>query len=154
MQVQTQPINYLISFALPRFCEQTLTGSRKQEFYPGAEPWIAKLDTIVHELYHIDPNQPGIRRVERSDGAYAHHSHSPDFFVQVARMVKEYLATRPDPATYDFLRSDFAGLSACYGGVVCDHVPIVSVVPAAVHRSDAAATGRRRQKSTGSTSNR
>ena len=29
---------------------------------------MAKLDTVVHELYHIDPDEPGIRRVARADG--------------------------------------------------------------------------------------
>jgi hypothetical protein len=118
VQIGRQPINYLISFALPRFCDQTLEGSRKHEFYPGAEPWLAKLDTVVHELYHIDPQQPGIRRVERADGSYSHYSHSPDFFEQVTRMVNEYLAARPDPAVYDFLKFRFADLVARYGGVV------------------------------------
>ena len=42
--------------------------SRKHALYPGAEPWIAKLDTIVHELYHIDPTNAGIRRIVRADG--------------------------------------------------------------------------------------
>lgn len=118
VRIGAQPINYLISFSLPRFCEQTLTGSRKRAFYTGAEPWLAKLDTVVHELYHIDPKEPGIRRVERADGSYSHHSHSPEFFVDVARMVNEYLATGPDPATYDFLRYDFSQLVTRYGGVV------------------------------------
>lgn len=118
VHIGAQPINYLISFALPRFCDQSLTGSRKQAFYPGGEPWLAKLDTVVHELYHIDPQQPGIRRVERADGSYSHHSHSPDFFVDVARMVNQYLATRPDPATYDFLRYPFSDLVSRYDGVV------------------------------------
>ena len=40
------PIKYMISFALPRFCDQSLDRSRKERFYPGAEPWIAKLDTV------------------------------------------------------------------------------------------------------------
>jgi hypothetical protein len=118
VQIGSQPINYLISFALPRFCEQTLTCSRKQAFYPGAEPWMAKLDTVVHELYHIDPAQPGIRRVERADGTFSHHSHSPEFFVEVARMVNEYLATSPDPATYEFLRHDFSSLVTRHNGVI------------------------------------
>jgi hypothetical protein len=113
-----QPINYLISFALPRFCDQTLEGSRKREFYANAEPWLAKLDTVVHELYHIDPQQPGIRRVERADGSYSHHSHSPDFFVEVARMVGEYLDSRPDPAMYEFLKYGFAEAVTRYDGVV------------------------------------
>ena len=54
---------------LPRFCDQTLERSRKAEFYPGAPGWIAKLDTVVHELYHIDPDETGIRRFVRADGS-------------------------------------------------------------------------------------
>src|SRR5262245_36009827 len=48
-------LKYLISFSVPRFCDQSLDGSRKERFYPGAAPWMAKLDTVIHELYHIDP---------------------------------------------------------------------------------------------------
>ena len=55
VRVGATRIKYLISFVLPRFCEQTLERSWKAELYDGAEPWVAKLDTIVHELYHIDP---------------------------------------------------------------------------------------------------
>ena len=33
-------------------------------------------------------------------------------------MVKAYLASNPDPAMYEFLKDDFAGLTAKYGGVV------------------------------------
>ena len=61
-------IDYMISFSLPRFCDQQLSRTRKQAHYAGQPNWIAKLDTIVHELYHIDPNGPGIRRMERADG--------------------------------------------------------------------------------------
>ena len=110
---------YLISFALPRFCDQSLDHSRKERFYRRAsDAWIAKLDTVVHELYHIDPEHKGIRKIERSDGTYFAHSHGPQFFEQVAQMVTDYLDTRPDPALFDFLMDDFEGLEARYGGVV------------------------------------
>jgi hypothetical protein len=33
-------------------------------------------------------------------------------------MVHDYLATRPSPEVYDFLRHDFASLNAGHGGVV------------------------------------
>jgi hypothetical protein len=33
-------------------------------------------------------------------------------------MVREYLASSPDPRVYEFLEDDFAGLNAKYGGVV------------------------------------
>ena len=111
-------IKYLISFVLPRFCDQTLGRTRKGDLYPGAPGWMAKLDTIVHELYHIDPDEAGIRRVSRSDGTDSPRSHGPLFYEDVAEMVKGYLATGPDPALYEFLQDDFNGLTARHGGVV------------------------------------
>jgi hypothetical protein len=111
-------IKYLISFVIPRFCDQTLERSRKAYLYPGAPGWLAKLDTIVHELYHIDPDETGIRRFSRADGSDSMRSHGPLFYEQVAEMVKAYLATRPDPALYEFLKDDFAALNEHHGGVL------------------------------------
>src|ERR671928_2022779 len=34
--IGTRRIKYMISFALPRFCDQSLDRSRKERFYPGA----------------------------------------------------------------------------------------------------------------------
>ena len=116
--VGDQELKYLISFTLPRFCDQTLDRTRKEKFYPGAEPWLAKLDTVIHELYHIDPEHRGIRRIEREDGTYSANCHGHQFFEQVADMVQEYLASKPSPEVYDFLRHDFASLTANHGGVV------------------------------------
>lgn len=117
--IGTRPVKYMVSFALPRFCEQALDRSRKERWYPGIDsPWIAKLDTVVHELFHVDPEQNGIRRLDRGDGTYAANCHSQRFFQQVAEMVTAYLDTRPDPEAYDFLRHDFSALEARYGGVV------------------------------------
>lgn len=110
-------LKYMISFALPRFCDQSVGRTRKERLYPGGEPWLAKLDTVVHELFHIDPDHSGIRRIEREDGTYSAHCHSDYFFQQVARMVTTYLDTRPDPDVYDFLRHDFDALDNRFGGV-------------------------------------
>jgi len=119
VQIQARPMKYLISFTLPRFCDQSLDRSRKERFYRRAsDAWIAKLDTMIHELYHIDPEQNGIRRLETSDGRYAAHCHTPQFFAQVAAMVSEYLDSRPDPSIYEFLKHDFDTLEARHGGVV------------------------------------
>jgi hypothetical protein len=111
------PIDYMVSFSLPRFCDQSGTGSRKQTHYAGYEPWITKLDTIVHELYHIDPERPGIRRMERADGTCSANCHGQRFFEDVVAMVKGYLDTNPDPGMYDFLTCNFAELTKRYGGV-------------------------------------
>ena len=116
--IGTTPIDYMISFALPRFCDQLLSRSRKQVHYVGAPNWIAKLDTIIHELYHIDPERPGIRRMERADGTYSANCHGQRFFEDVVGMVNQYLESKPDPAVYDFLQYNLAELTAQHGGVV------------------------------------
>jgi hypothetical protein len=116
--VGTRSIKYMISFSLPRFCDQSLDRSRKERFYPGAEPWIAKLDTVIHELYHIDPKLAGIRRIEREDGTYSAHCHGHQFFEQVADMVHTYLNNQPSAAAVEFLKYDFTSLESMFGGVV------------------------------------
>jgi hypothetical protein len=116
--VGNQSIDYMLSFALPRFCDQMLSRSRKSVHYAGEPNWIAKLDTIVHELYHIDPDYPGIRRMERADGTYSANCHGQRFFENVVEMVKQYLASKPDPANYDFLQYSFEEMTARFGGIV------------------------------------
>ncbi len=116
--VGTTPIDYMVSFTLPRFCDQMLSRSRKQVHYAGEPNWVAKLDTIIHELYHIDPERPGIRRMERADGTYSANCHGQKFFEDVVAMVKQYLASDPDPQVYDFLQYNLDELTARFGGVV------------------------------------
>ena len=81
------------------------------------ESWLAKLDTVVHELYHIDPQRTGIRQMLSDDGRLSQRCHSQAFFSCVAELVRMYLDTRPDPAIYDFLRDDFQSLTARHGVV-------------------------------------
>ena len=118
VRVGPQPIDYMISFTLPRFTDQLLSRSRKQEYYKGQPNWVGKLDTIVHELYHIDPVAPGIRRMEKADGTYAANCHGDRFFSNVVAMVNQYLDTKPDPTVSDFLQYSFGELSERFGGVV------------------------------------
>lgn len=118
VSIGARRLDYLISFALPRFCDQRLEHSRKRYHYTGADSWIAKLDTVVHELYHIDPLKTGIRQMVSHDGKNAHRCHSPEFFAEVSQMVRQYLATKPDPSKYEFLKYDFEGLVRQYGSVV------------------------------------
>jgi hypothetical protein len=56
--------------------------------------------------------------MERADGTYSANCHGQQFFENVVEMVKQYLATSPDPAVYEFLQYDLAGLTSRYGGVV------------------------------------
>jgi hypothetical protein len=116
--VGDRKMNYLISFALPRFTDQTLSRSRKRDLYPQGTPdWVAKLDTVVHELYHVDPDQDCLRRFKKADGDYSDALHSPTFFEDVAAMVQQYLSTNPDQRLVEFLKYDFEGLRARYGAV-------------------------------------
>jgi len=110
-------IDYLISFCLPRFCDQTIARAHKQESYPGAAPWVAKLDTIVHELYHVDPTMQGIRKLPSTNGKSTTRTHSPEFFEDVIAMTNAYLASRPDGELLEFLKYDFDGLTRKYGRV-------------------------------------
>lgn len=111
-------MNYMISFSLPRFTDQTLARSRKRALYPAGTPdWVAKLDTVVHELYHIDPAQDCLRRFRRADGSYSDALHNPTYFEDVAALVQQYLAASPDQARLEFLTHDFDGLRARYGAV-------------------------------------
>ena len=117
VRVGATRIKYLISFVLPRFCEQSLSRSWKTELYGEVDPWVAKLDTIVHELYHIDPAAGGLRQFAHADGTRNTRTHAPEFYDDVARMTREYLASSPDPSLVEFLKWDFATLHARFGGV-------------------------------------
>jgi len=118
VKIGTTEIDYMVSFALPRFSYQLLSRSRKQVHYEGQPNWIGKLDTIVHELYHIDPTRPGIRRMEKADGTFAANCHGQRFFEDVVEMVKQYLATGPDPKVYDFLEWNLDEMTQRFGGVI------------------------------------
>src|SRR5262245_42578284 len=110
-------MNYMISVALPRFTDQVLSRSRKRSLYPAGTPdWVAKLDTVIHELYHVDPAQNCLRRFLRPDGQPSDALHSPTYFEDVAELVHFYLATNPDQRLLEFLKYDFEGLRARYGG--------------------------------------
>lgn len=117
VRIAGRAIRHLISFALPRFCEQTLNDAGKHGRYPEGAPWLAKLDTVIHELYHIDPGAGGIRRAARADGTVSRRAHGPDFHRRVAALARAYLATRPDPSLLDFLACDSRELARRHGGV-------------------------------------
>ena len=117
VRLGTQRIDYMVSFTVPRFCDQMLEHTRKRLHYKGQPNWVGKLDTIVHELYHIDPERPGIRRMERADGTYSANCHGDRFFADVVSMVQAYLDTKPDREITEFLQYDFDGLGKRFGGV-------------------------------------
>lgn len=116
--LQGTPVEYMISVALPRFSDQV--SRRKQERYAdtGLPPWVVRLDTIVHELYHIAPDASGLRRLPRADGSLDDRAHPPQFFDDVKRLVCAYLAADPSPDLLEVVRHDFATLEQRHGGIV------------------------------------
>jgi hypothetical protein len=104
---------YLVTFCLPRFLDQDFDD---------------KLITLFHELYHIGPDFDGDLR--RHEGRYAIHSHSQRAYDErMAELAREYLAAKPEPALYAFLRLDFAQLLRRHGSVVGVAVPHPKVIP-------------------------
>lgn len=110
------PIDYMISIALPRFADQV--SRRKLERYAGLPSWVVRLDTVVHELYHIAPDASGLRRLPRPDGSLDHRTHPPQFFDDVRAMVCAYLDTAPSADVLEVVMHDFATLKARHGTVL------------------------------------
>ncbi len=135
VSIGMRKVKYLISFVLPRFCDQTLERSRKADLYPGAAGWMAKLDTVVHELYHIDPDETGIRRVARADGTHSPRTHGPLFYEEVAEMVQRVSRHKAGSGALRVprgrLRRPVRDVRRRRG----DDVPEFPVVSAAVHES-------------------
>ena len=71
----------------------------------------------MHELYHIDPEETGIRRFERADGTDSMRTHGPHFYEEVAEMVKQYLASDPIPRSTNSCSRTSPGY-ARHGGVL------------------------------------
>lgn len=109
-------VDYLISVALPRFTGPA--SRRKRERYFDLPAWVCRLDTIVHELFHISPDGLGLRWMTRADGTDDHRVHPPAFFDAVELLVREYLGTEPDPSVLAVLAHDAPSLVAHHGRVV------------------------------------
>jgi predicted metallopeptidase len=92
---------YLLSFYLPRFLDL---------------PWLEKLATTVHELWHIGPDFDGDLR--RFPGrCYAHGPSEERFHANQRRIVERWLAADPPAELHDFLRYDFRELQHRHGPI-------------------------------------
>ncbi|MGL4595421.1 MAG: hypothetical protein ACRCUY_11905 [Thermoguttaceae bacterium] len=90
---------YILYFYVPRFIELTLS---------------RKLETIVHELYHIGPKFDGDLR--RFPGrCFAHGSSKKKYDEQVRGFLNHWLKQDPPENLWGFLRADFRTLQAEYG---------------------------------------
>ncbi len=109
---------YLVTFCLPRFLDQDFDD---------------KFITLFHELYHISPTFDGDLR--RHAGRYSVHSHSQRGYDEhMAHLARQYLAGKPDPELYAFLRLNFAQLTGRHGSVVGIMVPRPKLVPVTLGR--------------------
>jgi hypothetical protein len=92
---------YILRFYFPRFFDQSLE---------------EKLNTVIHELWHIGPRFDGDLR--RHDGrCYAHGTSQKEYDAQIDRLLRKWLDARPDPALYEFLTGSMEDLIARHGGL-------------------------------------
>jgi predicted metallopeptidase len=76
-----------------------------------------KLDTVIHELWHVSPRFDGdLRRL--GERKYAHGSSLKKYDAHVKTLVDEWLALDPPERLFAFLREDFRRLSARHGRVI------------------------------------
>jgi predicted metallopeptidase len=104
---------YILSFYIPRFLDQT--------------PRF-KLDTIIHELWHIGPRFDG--DIRRHDGrCYAHTGSQKEYDAQVAKLTDLWLAAAPSPDLYEFLNYDADGLLRKFGTLVGHKIRNPRLIP-------------------------
>jgi len=93
---------YLVKFMLPRFLQL---------------PFLEKLATVAHEMYHISPRFDGTLRT--FPGRNCYHTGSKRRFDRfAAKLAADYLRATTRPHLHEFLRRNFQELSAQHGGVV------------------------------------
>lgn len=103
---------YLLSFYLPRFLDR---------------PFHDKLNTVLHELWHIGPNFDGDLR--RHEGrCYAHSSSQKQYNAAIETLASEWLSLSPPEDLYDFLRLGFRELTQRHGPVYGRRIPTPKLV--------------------------
>lgn len=105
---------YILSVYLPRFFDL---------------PFEEKVNTLIHELYHISPRFDG--DIRRFSGRCFAHSGSHRTYDQIVEMLKDgYFRVRSKRAAMlRFLQTDFAALRSQHGEIVGDRIPIPKLIP-------------------------
>ncbi len=105
---------YILSVYLPRFFDL---------------PFEEKLNTLVHELYHISPQFNGdLRRF--SGRCYAHSSNHRAYDEIVAVLTQGYLRRRSHRSRLlRFLHEDFTASREIHGAIIGAQVPIPKLIP-------------------------
>ena len=103
-----RPILYVLSIYIPRFVNL---------------PIREKIETLIHELYHISPNFDG--SIRTFGGRYFIHGASQkEYNRKVSALSRQWLSGDPRPELWDFLRYDFKALCERYGGLSGETVRI------------------------------
>ncbi|GHT28657.1 hypothetical protein FACS18942_09260 [Planctomycetales bacterium] len=105
---------YLMYFFVPRFIELTLT---------------QKLQTIVHELYHINPEFNG--DIRRFNGrCFAHGSSQKKYDKTVQQFTDYWLKQEPPEEIWNFLRFNYKELTENFGRLVGTRIKKPMLIPA------------------------
>lgn len=105
---------YILRFYLPRFLDL---------------PFHEKMVTVLHELWHINPEFNGDLR--RYDGrCYAHTSSQREYDARMAVFAKDWLRREPPEELYAFLQSDFDGLLQHHGKIYGTRMPQPKLIAA------------------------
>jgi predicted metallopeptidase len=106
---------YILTFYLPRYQD---LGFRE------------KLETVIHELWHISPEFDGDLR-RHGGRCYAHTRSQAAYDAHAAKLVNRWLARNPPPESYDFLRYDFLQLRRRHGRIYGVKIPTPKLIPVA-----------------------
>jgi len=105
---------YILYFYVPRFIELPLS---------------QKLDTIIHELYHVNPLFNGDLR--RFAGRRFAHGSKKRYDQIVHRLVQYWLKQDPPSDLWEFLCYNYRDLTAKYGKLSGTRIPAPRIIPAA-----------------------
>ena len=103
---------YILYFYVPRFIELPLS---------------QKLDTIVHELYHISPFFNGDLR--RFPGRNYAHGSKKKYDQTVNRLAQHWLKQNPPDNLWDFLHCNYRDLVAKYGKPSGTRITFPRIIP-------------------------
>jgi hypothetical protein len=104
---------YILNFYLPRFMDQ---------------PFLDKLTTVFHELWHISPRCDGDLR-RHGGRCYLHTGSQAEYDAAMERLARYYLQQTSAPELHAFLRFSFEELRRRYVRVYGTKIPHPKVIP-------------------------
>jgi hypothetical protein len=112
---QGREMLYILKFYLPRFQN---------------EPFLEKLTTVFHELWHISADFNGdLRRFEGR--CYIHSASEKEYDRQMMQYAQQWLGQNPPAELFEFLQGDFKQLEARHSRIVGMKIPQPKLLPRA-----------------------